>query len=232
MSLTQGVIHNAYHKIRKLYGFIYRKRTDFVINNIDARENILILGAREAFIKRVIDRKGNTLNYYLVDKFPCQIEGTDFRYEYSDLNESIPYPDNQFDCIVSDQLIEHLSQPDKLITEIKRVGKKDCTVIIGSENLAAWHNIIALALTLHPFSDHYSAHVRIGNPLSIHHRKKIEDPFMRHFKVPTIRALKELLEYYGFTIIDIRGFGHLLPFGTYYDKYHSIQFVVVCRKIN
>jgi len=92
MSLSKDMVHNTYHKIRKFYALIYRKRTDFVINSIDARENILILGAREAFIKRIIEHTGNKLNYYLVDKFPCKIEGTDFRYEYSDLNERIPYP--------------------------------------------------------------------------------------------------------------------------------------------
>ena len=229
MNFLIEIIHNIYQKIKKKYGNIYKKRSGFVINNIVAKENILILGARENFIRRIVEHTDNKLTYYLVDKFPCEIEGTAFKFDYSDLNESIPYPDNHFDCIVSDQLIEHLSQPDIFIKEIKRVGKKDCTTIIGSENLAAWHNILALILTLHPFSDHYSANVKIGNPFSIHHKEKIEDPFMRHFKIPTIRALKELLEYYGFKIIDIKGFGHLLPLGTFYDKYHSIQFVIVCK---
>ena len=223
------IIHRLYHKIREGYSVLYGNRSGFVINSIRAQKNILILGAREAFIKRIIEHTDNKLTYYLVDKHPCAIDKSKLIFEYSDLNESIPYPDNHFDCIVSDQLIEHLSQPDIFIKEITRVCKNDGTIIVGSENLAAWHNIFALILTLHPFSDHYSAEIRVGNPLSIHHKEKIEDPFMRHFKIPTIRALKELLEYYGLTIVDIRGFGHLLPFGTYFDKYHSIQFVIVCK---
>jgi SAM-dependent methyltransferase len=221
--------HRIYQKFKKGYGSIYQKRSSFVIDSIHANENILILGAREGFIKRIIDKTNNKLTYYLVDKFPSEIKGSKYSYEYADLNQKIPYPDNHFDCIVSDQLIEHLSQPDTFIREIKRVGKKDSTIIIGTENLAAWHNIFALILTFHPFSDHYSSEIRVGNPLSIHHRERIEDPFMRHLKMPTIRALKELLEYYDFKIIDIKGFGHLFPFGTYYDKYHSIQFVIVCK---
>jgi SAM-dependent methyltransferase len=228
MNFLIQTVHNIYQKIRKKYGNIYKKRSGFVINNIVAKENILILGARENFIRRIVEHTDNKLSYYLVDKFPFEIEGTDFKFEYADLNERIPYPDNYFECIVSDQLIEHLSQPDTFIKEIKRVANKNCTIIMGSENLAAWHNIFALMLTLHPFSDHYSANVRIGNPLSIHHKEKFKDPFMRHFKIPTIRALRELLEYYNFKIMDIQGFGHLLPFGTLYDKYHSIQFVIVC----
>jgi len=50
---------------------------------------------------------------------------------------------------------------------------------------------------------------------------------MRHFKVPTIYAFKELMAYNGYKIKNIKGFGHLLPFGVLFDKYHSIQFVIV-----
>jgi len=228
MNFLIETVHNVYQKIIKKYGNIYRKRSGFVLNNIVAKENILILGARENFIRRIIEHTDNKLSYYLVDKFPFEIEGTDFKFEYADLNERIPYPDSYFECIVSDQLIEHLAQPDTFIEEIKRVANKNCTIIVGSENLAAWHNIFALMLTLHPFSDHYSTNIRIGNPFSIHHKEKFKDPFMRHSKIPTIRALKELLEYYNFKILNIQGFGHLLPFGTLYDKYHSIQFVIIC----
>ena len=223
------IVHSAYRGIKTSYSALYRRRTDFVLSSINAQENILILGARDSFVNRVVEYTGNKLNYYLVDKQKPNIEKSNFIYDYSDLNEGIPYSNSHFDCIIADQLIEHLSRPDSLIREIKRVGKKDCIVIIGSENLAAWHNIFALILGFHPFSDHYSERIRIGNPLSIHHNELIEEPYMRHFKVPTIYALKELLKYNGYNILKIKGFGHLLPFGNVFDKYHSIQFIIVSK---
>ncbi|RJP80987.1 MAG: methyltransferase domain-containing protein [Desulfobacteraceae bacterium] len=224
-----SIVHSMYKHFKKSYSAMYRQRTNFVLENIKSQENILILGARDSFVKSIVEYTDNKLNYYLVDKHPPVLKKLNFTFSFSDLNECIPFSDNLFDCIISDQLIEHLSRPDSLLKEIKRVGKKDCTIIIGSENLSAWHNIIALIFTLHPFSDHYSEHIRVGNPFSIHHKQVIDDPYMRHFKVPTMRALKELLEYYDYNILKIKGFGHLLPFGSLYDKYHSIQFVIVSR---
>lgn len=224
-----SLVHLAYKYIKKNYRSIYQRRTNFVLENILSKKNILILGARDSFIKRIVEYSNNQLKYYLVDKHAPEFKDTNFIFSNSDLNESIPYPDNHFDCIVSDQLIEHLYRPDSLINEIKRVGRKDSIIIIGSENLSAWHNIIALICTLHPFSDHYSEKIRIGNPLSIHYRQELRSPYSRHIKVPTIRALKELLMYYGYKIEKIKGFGHLLPFGVLYDKYHSIQFVIIAK---
>ena len=165
------IVHSVQRRIKASYGALYSKRTNFVLTSMNARGNMLILGARDSFVNRVVEYTDNKLNYHLVDKHKPDIEKPNFTYSYSDLNESIPFFNNYFDCIIADQLIEHLSRPDSLIREIKRVGKKDCTVVIGSENLAAWHNIIALIFGLHPFSDHYSEYIRIGNPLSIHNKK-------------------------------------------------------------
>ncbi len=224
-----SIIHSMYRKVKNFYRGNYKRRTDFVLKNITIQTNILILGARDSFVKRVVEHTGNKLDYYLVDKHQPGITESNFTYNYSDLNHSIPYPNNFFDCVIADQLIEHLTSPDTLLKEIMRVGKKNCIVIIGSENLAAWHNIIALIIGFHPFSDHYSEHIRVGNPISVHHKQIISDPYMRHSKVPTIRALKELMEYYGYEILNIKGFAHLLPFGVFFDKYHSIQFVIVSK---
>jgi SAM-dependent methyltransferase len=227
MRFLYDISHRFYRIVKKSYGALYAERTGFVLNHIKAEENILILGARESFVRRIVEHTHNALQYHLVDKHPSDLEKKNFIYKFSDLNESIPFPDKYFDCIVSDQLIEHLYQPDSFVTEMKRVVKIGGTIIIGSENLAAWHNIFALVLGFHPFSDHYSTRIRIGNPLSVHYKEELSDPLMRHSKVPTMRALVDLLEYYGFAMVKCEGFGHLLPLGPRFDKYHSIQFVVV-----
>lgn len=225
------IVHSIYSHIKQSYASMYKRRTEFILNNIKAGENILILGARDTFLDRVVEKTENKSHYILIDKKKSEKNNSNVTFKNADLNKSIPLSDNSVDCVISDQLIEHLSKPDSLLKEIMRVGKKDCTVIIGSENLAAWHNIFALILGLHPFSDHYSEYIRVGNPLSIHHKKEIDDPYMRHFKVPTITSLKELMKYYGFNILKIKGFGHILPLGVFFDKYHSIQFVIL-SKIN
>ena len=223
------LIKNIYRKIQKKYSAIYTDRANYVIDNIVRINNILVLGARDDFLRQIVYKTDNELSYYLVDKQPSELSAHNLHYLFSDLNNSIPFEDDFFDCIVSDQLIEHLMNPDRFLKEVSRVGKKGSRIIIGSENLAAWHNIIALILAMHPFSDHYSETRRVGNPFSIHHQKKIMDPYMRHCKVPTVKALAELMTLNKMVISEIKGFGHLLPYGTRWDKLHSIQFVIVAE---
>lgn len=227
-------IKKLYSRFQSGYLAIYKKRTEFVLDQIrtdgyNRPINLLILGARDDFVKRVVGKTKNSFSYYLVDKKSTCIQAENFHYISSDLNFKIPYEDKKFDFIIADQIIEHLVNPERFLEEIARIGKHGCRVVIGSENLAAWHNIMSLVLGYHPFSDHYSERRRVGNPLSIHHKKRLSDPLMRHCKVPTIRALSELMKLYKMDIDDIRGFGHMFPLGVHWDKSHSIQFVITAQ---
>lgn len=219
-------IYNAY---RSRYGNLYRNRTRYVLDNLRAESSILILGAHEKFVRRVVETAGSHLRYGFVDKIPVDVPQPNFEYRESDLNESIPFDDNSFDCVVADQLLEHLVRPDTFLKEVRRVARPGGRLVLGSENLAAWHNIMALVLGFHPFSDHYSEHLRVGNPLSVHHLKPIERRYERHAKVPTVRAVEDLLGVYDFVVEDMRGFGHMLPGGHRLDPYHAFQFVFVAR---
>jgi len=44
----------------------------------------------------------------------------------------IPFEDKFFDIIVSSDTIEHLNYPDKMLSEIKRVGRNDAKIIIST----------------------------------------------------------------------------------------------------
>ncbi|MFX1383452.1 MAG: class I SAM-dependent methyltransferase [Promethearchaeota archaeon] len=45
---------------------------------------------------------------------------------------NLPYEDDYFDLILSSDVIEHVSNPEKMLQEIKRVGKNASNVIIGT----------------------------------------------------------------------------------------------------
>ena len=42
------------------------------------------------------------------------------------------FQDNNFDLVISSDVIEHVNHPDKMLSEIKRVAKKDALIIIGT----------------------------------------------------------------------------------------------------
>jgi len=62
-----------------------------------------------------------------------------------DINaENLPFPDNFFDCITFIDVIEHLVDPFHILKEIKRVLKKEGTLIIGTANVASLSNRIRI----------------------------------------------------------------------------------------
>lgn len=45
---------------------------------------------------------------------------------------NIPFEDNYFDMIISSDVIEHVVEAKKMLSEIKRIGKKNSIIIIGT----------------------------------------------------------------------------------------------------
>jgi SAM-dependent methyltransferase len=81
----------------------------------------------------------------------------------ADLNRGIPIRSKAIDIVYSDQVIEHLIDTDMFAEEILRVVKDDGFAVIGTENLASWHNIYALLLGKQPSSGPYvSSKFKIG----------------------------------------------------------------------
>jgi len=103
-----------------------------------------------------------------------------------DLNKNLPYKNNSFDVIIACEIIEHIFDTDKLISEFNRVLKKDGIIIISTPNLASLTNRIRLLFGLYP---EYVPQYNATSPL--------------HIRAYTIPILKKQLESHGFKIINI-----------------------------
>lgn len=125
----------------------------------------------------------------------------------SDLDKTLPFPDDSFDVITSAQVIEHLNDCDTFAKEIYRVLKPNGYAIISSENLASWYNVAALALGYQPFVENISKIRRIGNPFSPNYGE-VPDWVNMHIHVFTVKSLAEFLELHGFVIESIKCSGY------------------------
>jgi ubiquinone/menaquinone biosynthesis C-methylase UbiE len=123
------------------------------------------------------------------------------------LNERLPFKNEMFDVVVSQQVIEHLYDVDSVVKEIHRVLKPTGYAVISTENLSSWHNLFSLFLGYDAFSCCTSTELHIGNPLSPHYGEKIDWPLV-HVKIMTCQSLKELLEIHGFKVQQIVGAGY------------------------
>ena len=162
----------------------------------------------------------------------------------ADLNKKLPYNDGTFDVVIAYHVIEHLVNVRLFVSELYRILKKGGYVVIGTPNLASWHNVFALIAGLQPFSGptikpDYKSDCGIVKELNKARMKKVfseESETLDHVKVMTTKALIGLLKDFDFKIESLKGFGYY-PFPTFIsnslskvDVYHSHYIVVKARK--
>lgn len=128
----------------------------------------------------------------------------------ADLNEPLPFEDESFDVVVSNQVIEHLSDTDRFVSELRRVLRPGGLAVTSTENLASWHNVVALMFGWQPFSltNVTSRTAGVGNPLAIHRGEDTGLRSWEHVRVFAYRGLRELFEAHSFTIRRIAGAGY------------------------
>jgi len=128
----------------------------------------------------------------------------------ADLNDSLPFKENSFDVVVSNQVIEHLFYPVRFMKEIYRILKPGGYTVISTENLASWDNIFALFLGYTLFSMEFDSGLyKIGNPLSPH-EKETSKSQLSHVRILTWEGLVELAKFVGFKVERTVGSGHIL----------------------
>lgn len=132
------------------------------------------------------------------------------RVEIADLNSRFPYPDGTFDVVVSNQVLEHVWDLENFLGETHRVLRPDGLVVASTENLASWHNVLALTLGWQPFSTANVTRHRLGlgNPLAILRGDRVAERASEHVHVLAHRGLRELFELHGFDVEELVGAGY------------------------
>jgi len=93
-------------------------------------------------------RKLGTSKVFGLDVKDYSPEGISFKV--ADLNEELPYEDNEFDVVTASQVIEHLQNTVGFLEEVHRILRPGGYAVISTPNLAAWHNILCLVLGRQP----------------------------------------------------------------------------------
>ncbi|MEW6407948.1 MAG: class I SAM-dependent methyltransferase [Patescibacteria group bacterium] len=214
-------------------------RKKIILNMLDddSEAKILDLGCDEGSWSIKLKEKINSKQIYGIDIIDQRLKEAKEKgviTKKSDLNENIPFENNFFDVIHADQVIEHIANLDRFISEIHRVLKPGGYIIISTENGSSWHNIFASILGWQIFSltNLSSKKSGIGNPLAIHRGKTIDLSSWTHKTIFNYRGLKEFFEAYSFKNTKIVGSGyHPLPafFGKI-DPRHSHYITLKCYK--
>jgi 2-polyprenyl-3-methyl-5-hydroxy-6-metoxy-1,4-benzoquinol methylase len=129
----------------------------------------------------------------------------------ADLEEKWPFEKNTFDIVIGAQIIEHVIGTDHFIQESFRLLKPNGYLIITTPNLSAWFNRILLLFGYQPFFLEASTKDKTVGLRFTQSLTKEHEP-AGHIRVMTHRALGDLLEMYGFEIVESKGSAvHYLP---------------------
>lgn len=122
--------------------------------------------------------------------------------------EKLPFIDNYFDAIYCGEVLEHLYDPDHLLTEMHRVLNPNGIGVITTPNLSWWLNRIILLLGFQPYLTEVSLKYNVGKfKANIHE-------VAGHIRSFTNKALRELLELNNFEVVKMlnSNVANVLPF--------------------
>lgn len=137
----------------------------------------------------------------------------------------LPFEDEYFNLVCCSDIIEHLSNPDLLLSEVYRVLKPKGKCVITTPNLASWGNRIALSLGYQPFSTSVSMQNEwVGKMI-------IDKGFhgqWGHMRVFTLKALEQLVKLHGFKVLGVHGW----PIGDFSIHMKSKTLSLVTRLVD
>jgi SAM-dependent methyltransferase len=227
-----------------------RMWTDAMHDNLDQIRQVVAAEADAKGSRDIVDLgcwDGATTSKYVPDG--CRVIGVEMSAEagqraaergwkvvQADLNERIPLEDCICDVVTSNQVIEHLSDTDRFVSETYRLLQPGGMAVISTENLASWHNIVSLLLGWQAFSLSNVSALRpgLGNPIALWHDAAIlEDRTgWYHQRIFSYRGLQELATAVGFTEVRVFGAGYY-PLRTsvaHRDPRHAAFITLVGRK--
>ena len=109
-------------------------------------------------------------------------------------------PKGKWDVILCNHVIEHLVDPDFLLTECYRIMSKNTILDIGTPNLTAWFNRILFLFGYVPHSMELSTRFNVGKPFDWG-----KEPLGGHIRIFTVSALIDLLKRYRFNVLSVVG---------------------------
>jgi SAM-dependent methyltransferase len=233
------------HNVGIEYKGLVKKHTSYLYTKIgkllDLKENPKILdiacGIGESGI---VLKKKMSADVYGIDLSESAVKISKrkgVKAVVADIDKRWPHKNSFFDLVLSSQTIEHLYNPDNLILESRRVLKKNGVLVVVTPNLACWINRVIFIFGYQPFFTEVST---VDKTLGLDFTRRLSsnrEP-VGHLRVFSLRALKDMLKFYDFSIIKSMGLevDFLPKYMKIFDKFFSCfpslatNVVVVAKK--
>lgn len=120
----------------------------------------------------------------------------------------LPVNEDSVDVATANQVIEHIADTDLFVDEIHRILRPGGTFVVSTNNLASWHNIVALCLGAQPFPADVSSNPDIGKLVAFTGGDTGAWSSWTHLRIFSHRSLIEMMEAHGFRVDRVQGVGY------------------------
>lgn len=201
---------DKYYKDNKTYITFEDYRLNKIIEIVASinPKNILDIGCGSGYLLDQLNKKLPKSKLYGVDVYRLK-KNNKWTYKEADITKSLPFFDNNFDCIILGEVIEHLPNPDFVLREIRRTLVRNGILIVSTPNLVSWANRILVLAGIQPLFTETSSEVTLGRKFKILGQgNKVQG----HLKIFTYKSLEEILIKEKFVVMKKFGVPFFFPF--------------------
>lgn len=133
------------------------------VPDVSHTAKLLDVGCGSGIVTKPLEKKGYSVTGLETDPRAislCERKALEVR-KVDVSREPFPFEDSLFDVVTCFELIEHIKDPDNMLTEIHRVLKEDGLLIISTPNINWWW--IRLKFLLGKWGFHDMDHIRFYN---------------------------------------------------------------------
>lgn len=146
INYSDQIISNKRNSPYPLRRYAHNANWETILKNIVAGETVLEVGCGEGVLSVAMAKKGAKVTSTDISE-PNIVAARNYAHS-NNINsvvfsladaENLPFADNSFDVVVADNVLEHLPNFYKGLSEIKRVTKKRAIIALPTSlNLCAW----------------------------------------------------------------------------------------------